>query len=79
VEGRIGSGPGLIEAVYVGMTILSVALFQLNTTMKAHIEDCSKKSALVVRILGGVAVMVLGELLMKGLSFFQLVAVGHTN
>ena len=60
------------QAMYLCAVLLGVAMFQVHQEIKQHIDDCSKKSALVVKILSGVAVMVLGELIMKGFSLFKL-------
>lgn len=65
------------QAMYLAALLLGVGMFQVHQEIKQHIDDCSKKSALVVKILSGVAIMVLGELILKGMSLFQLV--GHST
>ena len=51
-----------------------VGLFQVHSQLKDHMEDCSRKSALLVKIVSGVAVLVLGELILRGLGMLHGVA-----
>jgi hypothetical protein len=73
------------DQLMVGCAALAVLAFvQLNntmksemremgTTLKGHMDDCAEKSKTMVRVLIGVATLVAGELILKGLSFFTFV------
>lgn len=61
------------HALSIALFMLGVSMFQINNTLKNHIEDCSAKSALVVKVLSGVAILVAGELIMRGFSLFEFV------
>lgn len=62
---------GVAVAAAVGFIQLNNTLKAQEETLKGHMEDCSKKSAMLVRVVIGVGTMVLGELLLKGLTFFH--------
>lgn len=61
------------QAMYLAAALLAVGMFQVHQEVKKHITDCSAKSAMVVKVLSGVAIMVLAELMIKGFSLFKLV------
>lgn len=63
------------QAMYLGALLLAAGMFQVHQEVKKHIEDCSAKSALVVKILSGVGIMVFGELILKGFSLFKLAGI----
>lgn len=52
--------------------VFGVLLFNANNQMKAHIEDCAKKSQIVAQIAKAILVAVVIELILRGLNMFQL-------
>jgi hypothetical protein len=68
------------QAMALGAAILAVGLFHVHREMNDHIESCSARWGLIVKIMTSIAVMVFGELIIRGFSLFHLVtSVATTN
>lgn len=61
------------HALIGSMVLMIFAMFQVNKTLSEHMKDCSDKSALVVKVLVGVGVIVLGQLLVGAFSHIHVV------
>lgn len=59
------------QLVTAGIFAAAFGLWQVHNQLKSHMEDCAQKSALLVKIVSGVAVLVGGELIIRTLNFFH--------